>query len=75
MTADIQARAANWIQFALLLVAILLMALHGEGRLSRMEQKLEDGDRDRTIIQDQLNRIETEIATWHSTSNRFQRTQ
>lgn len=69
MTAEAQARAANWIQFALLLVAILMMALHGEGRLSRMEQKQDDADKDRQIIQDQLNRIETEIATWHSTLN------
>jgi hypothetical protein len=51
-------RHANWIQIALMLLAMLAMALHGEGRLSRIEQRMDDADKVRDTMQEQLNRVE-----------------
>jgi hypothetical protein len=56
-------RLSNWIQFALLLLAMLAMALHGEGRLSRIEQRMDDSDKERTAMQEQLNRVEQILLT------------
>lgn len=67
MPGDAQARIANWIQFALLLISILVLALHGEGRLARVEQRLDDADTNRKEMADTLGRIENKLETWRST--------
>jgi hypothetical protein len=52
---------SNWIQFALLLVALVTFALHGESRLSKIEQRMDDGDTERGQMRAQLERIEQAI--------------
>lgn len=43
---------ANWIQFGILLLAMLGLAMHGEGRLSHLEQGQKDlGDHVATLEQ------------------------
>jgi len=59
-----QARVANWIQFALLLFSIFALAMHGEGRLARVEQQLMDAERDRKDLVQRIGRIEDKLETW-----------
>jgi len=47
-------RRIDWIQFALLLVALLAAAVHVESRLSRIEQHLTDQDRALEVINGRL---------------------
>ena len=53
-------RRIDWIQFALLVVTLLAAAVHVERRIARIEQHLVDQDRDNTLIQQRLERIETQ---------------
>jgi hypothetical protein len=55
------ALASNWIQFVLLLVALVSFALHGESRLSKIEQRMDDAEVTRGEMQTQLDRIEQRI--------------
>lgn len=47
-------RRIDWIQFALLLLALLSAMVHVESRLSRIEQHLTDQDRALEVIQGRL---------------------
>jgi hypothetical protein len=47
-------RRIDWIQFALLLVVLLAVAVHVESRLSRIEQHLTDQDRALEVINGRL---------------------
>jgi hypothetical protein len=64
-----QSKHANWLQFALLLVTLLVLALHGEGRLSRVEQQLADAETNRQQMQKQLDRIEDNLRQWRPSHN------
>jgi hypothetical protein len=55
--------AAVWIQFAILLLALLAMALHGEGRLSRIEQRMDDSDKVRDLMQQEILHVEQILET------------
>ncbi len=48
----------DWIQFALLLLAIIGVAVHNEGRLARIEQRQIDADEQRKELAQQLQRFE-----------------
>jgi hypothetical protein len=52
---------ANLIQFFILLVTIVLLAMHGEGRLARIEQKLSDMDVQRNELVLHLDRVENRL--------------
>ncbi len=47
-------RRIDWIQFALLLVVLLAVAVHVESRLSRIEQHLTDQDRALEVMNGRL---------------------
>lgn len=64
VSGETQARIANWIQFAIVLLALLGLALHAEGRLSRVEQQLADAETNRQLMQKQLDRIEGDLQAW-----------
>jgi hypothetical protein len=49
----------NWIQFALLVLTLVTFALHTESRLSKIEQRLDDGEKQIGRMQGQLDRIES----------------
>lgn len=69
---DPNGKYANWIQFALLLVSLLALAIHGEGRLARVEQQLaDDADARRELAQRMAN-VEAKLDRWQSTHSRFQ---
>jgi len=57
----VAAKYANWIQFIMLLVYLLVMALHMEGRISKLEQQINDGDKNRVELMDRLARIENKL--------------
>jgi hypothetical protein len=64
-----QVKIANWIQFVLLLMAILAHAVYTEGRIAKMEQRLEDDKEARSQLMKQLDRIEGKVDLWQSTPN------
>ncbi len=51
-------RRIDWIQFALLLLALLAAAVHVESRLSRIEQHLTDQDRAIEVINGRLRSVD-----------------
>jgi len=53
----------NWIQFALLVLTLVTFALHTESRLSKIEQRLDDGEKQISRMQNQLDRIESFMYT------------
>ncbi len=55
------AKLSNWIQFALLVVTILLAALHGEGQIASMRQQLTDEHNARLEMLAHLDHIEARI--------------
>jgi hypothetical protein len=65
----LESKYANWIQFALLVVTLFALALHGEGRLARVEQQNIDAEKDRAEIHAQLDRIEGTLETWRPSHN------
>lgn len=48
----------DWIQFAVLLVMLLGIAVRFESRMARVEQALEDGQRDRAEMIERLTNLE-----------------
>ena len=71
MSEDKQARVANWIQFALLLLSILALATHGEGRLARVEQRQEDMQRDLSNVAANLTALDAKVDQWLSTPHPY----
>jgi hypothetical protein len=51
-------RRADWFQFATLLISLILLAMHIEGRIARVEQHLVDQDAVNQQIMQRLSRIE-----------------
>ncbi len=64
-----QGKYANWIQLAILLVTLLVLAVHGEGRLARVEQRLDDSEKDRAEMIRRLTSIEDKIGQWRPSPN------
>ena len=51
-------RRIDWIQFALLMLALLGIAVHVESRIARMEQHLTDQDRALEVINARLQSLD-----------------
>jgi len=62
---DVRSAISNWLQFAVLLVTIIVLAMHGEGRLSRIEQAQADAERSRAEMVSHLDRIESRLDGLH----------
>lgn len=54
-------RAANWLQFAILLVTIIGIAIHEEGRLAKVEQALTDEEKASAEMVHRIERIELRL--------------
>lgn len=54
-------RWETWLQWALLFLTLIGAALHGEGRVARLEQAHTDDDKQREEITAHLDRIEQRI--------------
>ena len=48
----------DWIQFALLLVSIVSIALYNEGRLSRIEQRQIDSEKEHAELVQEIRNLE-----------------
>jgi hypothetical protein len=75
MNGETQQKYANWLQFAVLLITLFALAIHGEGRLARVEQKLEDGDRDRANMMQQIQNLNDKVDRWYLSQHQLQTAQ
>ena len=71
MAGETNGRVANWIQFALLLLSIAVLAMHGEGRLARVEQRQEDMQRDLSNVAANLTALDAKVDQWLSTPHPY----
>ena len=67
MAGESNGRIANWIQFAILFLSLAALAMHGEGRLARVEQRQEDMQRDLSNVATQLGALDAKVDSWLST--------
>ena len=51
--------AFDWVQFAALLLSMVSIALYNEGRLSRIEQRQIDAEKEHAALVQQLKDLET----------------
>jgi len=51
----------NWLQFTILLVTIIVLAMHGEGRLARIEQAQQDEATARAELKVQFDHLEQRL--------------
>lgn len=56
-------RGFDWIQFSILLVSLVSIALYNEGRLARMEQRQIDAEKEHAALVLELQKLE---AKWEA---------
>jgi hypothetical protein len=66
LTENGKSALAGWSQWAVVILTILSGLLYFEGRVSRVEQSISDGTKDRTEILERLKRMEDKLDQWQS---------